>query len=63
MPADKNLMVEFEKDFMSIYGILLTKVFNLYSYLPSFYKVEKNRHKQDSIREEFDRFKEQIYNR
>ena len=63
MPTDENLMVEFEKDFMAIYGILLTKVFNLYSYLPSFYKVVKNRHKQDSIREEFDRFKEQIYNR
>ncbi len=63
MPTDENQMVEFEKDYMAIYGILLTKVFNLYSYLPSFYKVEKNRHKQDSIREEFDRFKEQIYNR
>ena len=45
MPTDENLMVEFEKDFMAIYGILLTKVFNLYSYLPSFYKVVKDRHK------------------
>ena len=49
MPTDENLMVEFEKDFMAIYGILLPKVFNLYSYLPSFYKVVKDRHKQDSI--------------
>ena len=63
MPSDENLMVEFEKDFMSIYGILLTKVFNLYSYLPSFYKVVKEKDKQDSVMEELDRFREQIYNR
>ena len=47
---------------MATYGILLPKVFNVYSYLPSFYKVVKDRHKQDSIREEFDRFKEQMQN-
>lgn len=34
---------------MTIYGILLPKVFDVYSYLPSFYKVVKDRHKQDSI--------------
>ncbi len=62
MPADENLMVEFEKDYMAIYGILLTKVFNLYSYLPSFYKVIKDKHKQDSIREELDSFKKQMQN-
>lgn len=49
MPTDQNLMVEFEKDFMAMYGILLPKISNLYSSLPSFYKVVKDRHKQDSI--------------
>ena len=63
MPADENLMVEFEKDFMAIYGILLPKVFNAYSYLPSFYKVVNDRCKRDSISEELERFKEQIDNR
>ncbi len=63
MPADENLMVEFEKDFMAIYGILLPKVFNVYSYLPSFYKVVNDRCKRDSISEELERFKEQIDNR
>ena len=47
---------------MAIYGILLLKVLNFYSYLPSFYKVVKDRHKQDSISEELDRFKEQMQN-
>ncbi len=63
MPADRNLMVEFETDYMAMYGILLPKVFNVYSYLPSFYKVVNDRRKQDSISEELDRFKEQIDNR
>lgn len=62
MPTDQNLMVEFEKDFMAMYGILLPKIFNLYSYLPSFYKVVNDRRKQDSISEELDRFKEQMQN-
>ncbi len=48
---------------MATYGILLPKVFNFYSYLPSFYKVMINRDKRDSIREELDSFKKQIYNR
>lgn len=63
MPADRNLMVEFETDYMAMCGILLPKVFNVYSYLPSFYKVVNDRRKQDSISEELDRFKEQIDNR
>ncbi len=48
---------------MAMCGILLPKVFNVYSYLPSFYKVVNDRRKQDSISEELDRFKEQIDNR
>lgn len=60
MPTDENLMVEFEKDFMAIYGILLPKVFNLYSYLPSFYKVVKDRHKQDSISDTLYSIKKQM---
>jgi len=63
MPADMNLMVEFETDFMAMYGMLLPKVFDVYSYLPSFYKVVNDRRKQDSISEELDRFKEQVKNR
>ena len=42
---------------MAIYGILLPKVFNLYSYLPSFYKVMINRDKRDSISEALDGFR------
>lgn len=60
MPTDQNLMVEFEKDFMAMYGILLPKVFNLYSYLPSFYKVVKDRHKQDSISDTLYSIKKQM---
>ena len=47
---------------MTIYGILLPKVFDVYSYLPSFYKVVIDRRKQDSISEELDRFKKQMQN-
>ena len=60
MPTDENLMVEFEKDYMAMYGILLPKVFNLYSYLPSFYKVVKDRHKQDSISDTLYSIKKQM---
>ena len=60
MPTDENLMVEFEKDFMAIYGILLPKVFNLYSYLPSFYNEVKDRHKQDSISDTLYSIKKQM---
>lgn len=48
---------------MAVYGILLPKVFNVYSYLPSFYKVVNDRSKRDSISEELERFKEQVKNR
>ena len=48
---------------MATYGILLPKVFNFYSYLPSSYKVVNDRCKRDSISEELERFKEQIDNR
>ena len=60
MPTDENLMVEFEKDFMAMYWILLPKIFNLYSYLPSFYKVVKDRHKQDSISDTLYSIKKQM---
>ena len=60
MPADENLMVEFEKDYMAIYGILLPKVFNVYSCLPSFDDVVEDKYKRDSIREELYRFWEQM---
>lgn len=60
MPADRNLMVEFETDYMAMYGILLPKIFNLYSYLPSFYKVVKDRHKQDSISDTLYSIKKQM---
>lgn len=61
MPIDENLMVEFEKDFMAIYGILLPKIFNLYSYLPSFYKVVTDRRKQDSISDTLYSIKKQMF--
>lgn len=60
MPTEENLMVEFEKDFMAIYRILLPKVFNVYSYLPSFDDVVEDKYKRDSIREELYRFWEQM---
>lgn len=60
MPTEENLMVEFEKDYMAIYRILLPKVFNVYSYLPSFDDVVEDKYKRDSIREELYRFWEQM---
>lgn len=60
MPTEENLMVEFEKDYMTIYRILLPKVFNVYSYLPSFDDVVEDKYKRDSIREELYRFWEQM---
>lgn len=47
---------------MATYGILLPKVFNFYSYLPSSYKVVNDRCKRDSISEELDSFKKQMQN-
>ena len=60
MPADENLMVEFEMDYMAMYGILLPKVFDVYSYLPSFYKVVNDRRKQDSISDTLYSIKKQM---
>lgn len=61
MPTDQNLMIEFEKDYMAMYGILPPKTFNLYSKLPSFYKVVTDRHKQDCISDTLYSIKKQMF--
>lgn len=45
---------------MATCGILLLKVFDVYSYLPSFYKVVTDRRKQDSISDTLYSIKKQM---
>ena len=58
-PDDKDLAVEFEKDYMAVYGMLTSKFNIILSSLPS-YDVVKDKYVRDSLNQRLDVLRKQV---
>ena len=59
IPDDKDLAVEFEKDYMAVYGMLTSKFNVILSKLPS-YDVVKDKYVRDSLKQRLDVLRKQV---
>lgn len=60
IPDDKDLAVEFEKDYMAVYGMLTSKFNIILSSLPSFYNIVKDKYVRDSLMQRLDVLRKQV---
>ena len=60
IPDDKDLAVEFEKDYMAVYGMLTSKFNVILSSLPYYYDVVTDKHVRDSLSKKEDVWRKKV---